>query len=368
MIVDQLNLLIVIFICGALVLLSFLKFSNPSGANKKASSWFGVFLILWCTYYAEEILFLLNIHHPDSTFIVTLRFLQTLLPFAFYLSVVYFTTPDFKFRASDLKYAVLPALLLMLLVVSSKVHLANHELIFNILVLAQAIFYAILSSRKISKHQKKILMFSSSPVEIDLKWLEQIVLLVLLLTIIIVLYNFFFTNAKPNLVINSITLLAIFFMAHASLKQREVYPENKKDMLDLITIENDEEPLNAKRKIVADEELVVLQSRLTHLMEHDAPYLDNELNLIKLAELLSLSPHQLSYVINNGFNENFFQYVNKYRVERAKELLTANKFDNFNILGIAFESGFNSKTAFNNTFKKLTGLTPSEFKKTRSGL
>jgi AraC-like DNA-binding protein len=98
------------------------------------------------------------------------------------------------------------------------------------------------------------------------------------------------------------------------------------------------------------------------------PYLDSELNLIKLAELLQMTPHQLSYIINNGFNENFFQYVNGYRVEKAKELLVEDEMNKLSILGIAFESGFNSKTSFNTTFKKFTGQTPSEFKTRSSGL
>jgi AraC-like DNA-binding protein len=71
----------------------------------------------------------------------------------------------------------------------------------------------------------------------------------------------------------------------------------------------------------------------------------------------------MSYLINSGFGENFFQFINKYRVERAKELLNIDKLSKYSILGIAFESGFNSKTTFNTTFKKFTNQTPSEYLK-----
>jgi len=95
-------------------------------------------------------------------------------------------------------------------------------------------------------------------------------------------------------------------------------------------------------------------------METQKPYLDSELNLIKLSELLSVSTHHLSYVINTGFEKNFFQYINEFRIDYAKKLLKGNQ--KLSILGIAYESGFNSKTSFNTTFKKFTNQTPSEFK------
>ena len=71
---------------------------------------------------------------------------------------------------------------------------------------------------------------------------------------------------------------------------------------------------------------------------------------------------------NNGFNQNFYGFINKFRVEKSKKLLADKELDKYSIIGIAFESGFNSKTSFNTTFKKLTGQTPSEFKRTCSNL
>ncbi|WP_435522931.1 helix-turn-helix domain-containing protein [Chryseobacterium indoltheticum] len=96
--------------------------------------------------------------------------------------------------------------------------------------------------------------------------------------------------------------------------------------------------------------------------------MDSELNLVKLADKLSLSTHQLSYIINNGFNENFFQFINKYKVEKAQELLTNQEYSHYTIIAIGYEAGFNSKTAFNTTFKKITSYTPTEYRKIRSNL
>ncbi|WP_276876504.1 helix-turn-helix domain-containing protein [Chryseobacterium joostei] len=98
-------------------------------------------------------------------------------------------------------------------------------------------------------------------------------------------------------------------------------------------------------------------------METEKPYLDGDLNLLKLSDRVQINAHQLSYLLNNGFQENFFYFVNKYRVEHAKKMLIDDSFQKLSILGIAFESGFNSKTAFNTIFKKMTDMTPSEFRK-----
>jgi AraC-like DNA-binding protein len=77
---------------------------------------------------------------------------------------------------------------------------------------------------------------------------------------------------------------------------------------------------------------------------------------------MQLSPHELSYLINVGFENNFYNFVNSYRVEESKTLLTSPKHQHLSMLGIAFEAGFNSKTAFYTAFKKMTGVSPTEFK------
>jgi AraC-like DNA-binding protein len=70
----------------------------------------------------------------------------------------------------------------------------------------------------------------------------------------------------------------------------------------------------------------------------------------------------VSQAINDGMKKNFYDLVNSYRVEEAKRLLMDEKNNNFTILSVGFEAGFNSKTTFNTVFKKFTGLTPTEFR------
>jgi AraC-like DNA-binding protein len=97
-------------------------------------------------------------------------------------------------------------------------------------------------------------------------------------------------------------------------------------------------------------------------MDAQRPHLDDELTLPSLADQLSIPPHHLSQVINSQYNLSFFDFVNGYRVEEAKRLLLDKTKSAYTILAIAQEAGFNSKTAFNAAFKRLTGQTPSVFR------
>lgn len=100
-------------------------------------------------------------------------------------------------------------------------------------------------------------------------------------------------------------------------------------------------------------------------MNQQKPYHDPELTLTSLANSVNISRNQLSEIINTGTGGNFYDFVNKYRVEEVKQLMQNPKFKDFTILAIAFEAGFPSKSTFNSIFKKFTGLTPSVY---RNGL
>jgi AraC-like DNA-binding protein len=236
------------------------------------------------------------------------------------------------------------------------------------LILVQVILYSTLAYFKIRKHQKRIMSFASNTNEIDLTWLEYIIISICLLSIVITLYNIFLNSSALNAFINLFLLIIIFIVAYNSVKQKEIFPLNENQRKEIIQINEEDLSVEYKKKVIPDNDLAILKSKLSELMEQQKPYLDSELNLIKLSELINITPHHLSYVINTGFNENFFSFINTYRVEKAKGLLAKEEMNKFSMLGIAFESGFNSKTSFYTTFKKITGQTPSDFKKRSSDL
>lgn len=101
-------------------------------------------------------------------------------------------------------------------------------------------------------------------------------------------------------------------------------------------------------------------------LETNKYFLDNLASLSELAKKIGESPHHVSQVINEKLNESFFELLASYRVEEAKKILTGDKRNKITVEEISEMVGYNSKTAFNNAFKKLTGKTPSEFRKTTS--
>ena len=105
------------------------------------------------------------------------------------------------------------------------------------------------------------------------------------------------------------------------------------------------------------------RNRLTLFIEKEKPFLVPDLNLDNLAEKMKIPPKHLSQTINFCFKQNFNNYINRYRVNEAKQLMEMDKKGKKTFFEILFEAGFNSKSVFNESFKKHTGTTPKEFRK-----
>ncbi|HPJ10695.1 MAG TPA: helix-turn-helix transcriptional regulator, partial [Flavobacterium sp.] len=105
-----------------------------------------------------------------------------------------------------------------------------------------------------------------------------------------------------------------------------------------------------------------------HLIVDQRRYLDSDLTLDRIAEELDLSNSYLSRIIKAELGVGFVDYVNTLRVEEAKRYLLNPEFSNYTLVAIGIEAGFNSKSAFYSSFKKITGQTPSDFKKAQQNL
>jgi AraC-like DNA-binding protein len=102
------------------------------------------------------------------------------------------------------------------------------------------------------------------------------------------------------------------------------------------------------------------ENRLYEVMKGEWLFTENEITLKDLAGKVGLRHHQLSQVLNQHMGISFHDFLNRYRIERARKLLAED--DNETIIGIAYECGFNSKVTFNQAFKKHTGITPKEYR------
>lgn len=103
--------------------------------------------------------------------------------------------------------------------------------------------------------------------------------------------------------------------------------------------------------------------KLIDCMENEKPYLDPDINLMDLSEKTAIPYRSLSEVINNVIGKNFYDFINSYRIKESQRLLSEKSADQKTILEIIYEVGYNSKSSFNNAFKKFTGMTPTEYKK-----
>jgi AraC-like DNA-binding protein len=123
--------------------------------------------------------------------------------------------------------------------------------------------------------------------------------------------------------------------------------------------EEDEQPKNAESSDVCFKSDIV--NRIEHFMSSKKPYLNSELSIEELAFELSLSVKDLSVTLNRHYQMNFFEFINRYRIQEAKHLLVAQKEKS--VTDIYYEVGFNSKSVFYSYFKKSEGKTPSEYRR-----
>jgi len=123
---------------------------------------------------------------------------------------------------------------------------------------------------------------------------------------------------------------------------------------------NFEEEATPKIHIQVDDQIL---GRIKMGMDNQKLYLNPTLTLSEFAKELKLNPKMVSQQINSGLGKSFNDFVNQYRVEEVKLRLNSLDLERLTILGIAYESGFNSKTTFNRIFKDFTGVAPRDFLK-----
>ncbi|MEM7084546.1 MAG: AraC family transcriptional regulator [Bacteroidota bacterium] len=112
------------------------------------------------------------------------------------------------------------------------------------------------------------------------------------------------------------------------------------------------------------ESFELYKNKVREIMELEKPFLSSSFSLEQLSQFISLPTYLTSHIINKGFNKNFSDFINSYRISEAKSKLSSSIYGHIKIAEIAYECGFNSLSSFNNAFKKNTGTTPSGYRKT----
>lgn len=188
------------------------------------------------------------------------------------------------------------------------------------------------------------------------------VVLALIITASLLDYNVFsFLAFLQNLVISSLIMYYRVFLPyqHKIAEQQQLLKE--------LIFKNKMDEVKPKyQKVGYDtEKLQAFVSTLEIYLENDRPYLDMDLTFDRLSEDTGISKHDLSYVLNQHLNTNFYQLINYKRVDYFLEHIHEIETEAKSILELAFESGFNSKSTFNKYFKLHTGTSPSDYIKNR---
>jgi AraC-like DNA-binding protein len=227
----------------------------------------------------------------------------------------------------------------------------TYDLEFNLSALS-LIFYLFYAIKYVQRYQKWIVDRFSNTAKIDLSWLRIMLITISILTAFwisdAVLRSFF--QYYPEQTLSDIFIgLGVLILSGGSLLQRNLNDEK---------IEEDEEARTNLENADIDEAIL---AHIQIQMQEGKAYLNSELSLKEFASELNLSSRIVSFHINQGLHSNFKDFVNKYRVEAFKIKLKDSQFSHLSLLGMAYESGFNSKSTFNRAFKKQEQMTPSEY-------
>ena len=155
----------------------------------------------------------------------------------------------------------------------------------------------------------------------------------------------------------------------AATIEREVPVVRGAEPLEAVEIAETAETAEARearyeRSGLGGAEAAQLKTRLLSLMDREHPYRDADLTLADLAEQLDTTPHKLSQVLNGELAQSFYEFVNGYRVAEVRRRLADDRSGQANVLAIAMDAGFASKSTFNQAFKRFTGHTPSTYRRT----
>ena len=228
--------------------------------------------------------------------------------------------------------------------------------------------YLHFSNMELNTHKSIFLEnYSSSDLK-RYRYIGNLILIVLVLFILsfINIFTRFFYQIESfsfiSYVVISAVLILFSWLTFNGLNSPELFIDKRLAQPPL----NKTVKLKGGREPLILSEDVKLQIRAVEdYMRTEEPFLDASLTLHDLADKAGIPTKELSLLINQHLNKHFFDFVNEYRIGKAKELLSSPERKDYTVLEILYEVGFNSKSSFNTAFKKHSGLTPTQFR--RSG-
>lgn len=221
--------------------------------------------------------------------------------------------------------------------------------VFNALQFLSMFIYAFLLLRLLIKQQKE--KHGSEHQQMKYRWYVRNISFYVLFSLCFSSYwiTLYFGISIDGLdyLVSGIMSLCIYLIGYGAFRQ----PLSLFEQKNAIT-----------RKKLPPADLILQSQKLTTYLETQKPWLDSELNLNKLSELLQMPVHELSFLINSTLHKNFSELVHDYRIKEACRLLLDESYSDSKILSIAFDVGYTNKATFNAAFKNKMGVSPSAYK------
>lgn len=261
---------------------------------------------------------------------------------------------------------------------ATSTELSFDTMLFNWALLLVGFIYMFLTIRILKRYSCYIKDMFSSIDKIKLDWLRNVTYMAIIVLTVFLLENILLisgTHLSEKFSLSSIlTAVYVYALGYLGLLKSEIFntPEiansisHLEELSDKHRMGNREENYGLqkyKKSGLSPQKAQEYLHRLLNLMEKQQPYIESDLTLRKLADMLSISTHNLSEIINMRQGQNFYDFINQYRVEKVKKDLADPNKKHLTILAIAFDAGFSSKSSFNLIFKKYTQLKPSEYRK-----
>lgn len=337
----------------------------------------------------------------DFPFFLGMTFPFPLLQWPFLYLYVLFLTSKESFRVKHLLHFI--PFLLSILLFSRYLLLADTEklLIYNkdgegyeiemtinlIAIILSAIFYTVLSSIKLWKYKQSIKNEFSYSEKITLNWMFYLLIGMTCILFMVLL------GPNDQYIFSAVSGM-VLFIGYFGIKQVGIFNQNvqlghyvdskshfsdsqgqltqSEILSSQITANSLHEMAAEVQKVkyekskISEQEKNSIHQRLTELMQKEQLYKNPQLTLSEVAQKISVHPNILSQIINSVEEKNFYDYINFQRIEEFKRIVFLPRKNQYTLLSLAYECGFNSKTSFNRNFKKVTNLSPTEYLKLKN--
>lgn len=230
--------------------------------------------------------------------------------------------------------------------------------VLQLLAIISVLVYSGLALKRLRAFDQELSDQLSDAQRYQSKWLQRLLILFGLLWIAWIPYtlvDYFVYHYQLSIASYYPLYLLLAFMTIWIGAESFLRPE-------LLIVEREKEKLVQPQTEKTSGELLETAQWLRTQLETNLFYLDPGLTLRSLAEALNLHPNELSRIINMGTGKNFNDLINEYRVNEVMRKMQDPAYNRITLLGIAYDSGFNSKTTFNRTFKEIVGQNPASYK------